>query len=132
MLQGLGRLVAATETLSSKFDTHAELLSQANNVTNDIVGILEVTSAKAALINESLRQEVAHHGWWPYIVCPTVSLVMGSYGLPPSAFRNLGLLALGEVVGLLVSFSTAFNGTFTYPRMGAAVNTTALPLGSQF
>lgn len=39
--------------------------------------------------------------WISYIVSPVVTLMLGSYGLPPSAMRNLGLVVLGELVGFL-------------------------------
>jgi len=39
-------------------------------------------------------------GWWPYLVCPAVSLVMGSYGLPPSGYRNIMLILAGENMNL--------------------------------
>jgi hypothetical protein len=32
-----------------------------------------------------------------------VSLIMGSYGLPPSALRNIGLIAMGEFAGFILS-----------------------------
>lgn len=40
--------------------------------------------------------------WVSYIVSPVAALMLGSYGLPPSAMRNLGLVVLGEFVGFLV------------------------------
>lgn len=40
--------------------------------------------------------------WFSYIVSPVVTLMLGSYGLAPSAMRNLGLVVLGEFVGFLV------------------------------
>ncbi|KAG7152434.1 hypothetical protein HYQ46_011722 [Verticillium longisporum] len=33
---------------------------------------------------------------------------MGSYGLPPSALRNLGLVALGELTGFAISLAHHF------------------------
>lgn len=41
--------------------------------------------------------------WMPYIIGPVATLLLGSYGLEPSATRNLGLVALGEVVGFVIS-----------------------------
>lgn len=40
--------------------------------------------------------------WVSYIVSPVVTLMLGSYGLAPSAMRNLGLVVLGEFVGFLI------------------------------
>ncbi|KAH6843138.1 hypothetical protein B0I37DRAFT_448492 [Chaetomium sp. MPI-CAGE-AT-0009] len=101
--QGMDRLVTATEKLSTKFDDHAGMLKQANNITNDILDALEETAAVASSMNESFFMRVATRSWWPFIVFPTASLVMGSYGLPPSMLRNIGLLAFGEAVGFVVS-----------------------------
>lgn len=41
--------------------------------------------------------------WWPYVICPAFSLVMGSYGLPPSVTRNIALIALGETFGFAIA-----------------------------
>lgn len=40
--------------------------------------------------------------WASYVISPVVTLMLGSYGLEPSAIRNLGLVVLGELVGFLV------------------------------
>ncbi|KAK4105276.1 hypothetical protein N658DRAFT_503445 [Parathielavia hyrcaniae] len=101
--QGMDRLVTATETLSTKFDDHSSMLRQANNITNDILDTLEETAAVASSMSESFFMSATTRSWWPFVVFPTASLVMGSYGLPPSIVRNIGLLALGEVVGFVVS-----------------------------
>lgn len=62
--------------------------------------------------------------WVPYIFCPAASLVMGSYGLPPSTARNILLISLGEfpepfvrqvlltITGELAGF--AISGTHQY------------------
>lgn len=47
-------------------------------------------------------RDYSRSSWWPYLVCPAVTLVMGSYGLPPSVLRNMGLIALGQFIGLLI------------------------------
>ena len=79
------------------------MLVQARNITNEILDTLESTASSATEIKGSLLRDSGARGWWPFVICPTASLVMGSYGLPPSAFRNLGLVALGEVLGLVIS-----------------------------
>ncbi|RYP29346.1 hypothetical protein DL767_006762 [Monosporascus sp. MG133] len=93
---GLQRLVDVTEGLSTKYDDHTELLYRARNMTSDILSTLEDTAASASFIGDSFSKHDSASSWWPYIWCPAASLVMGSYGLPPSALRNLGLLALGQ------------------------------------
>ncbi|KAK4147430.1 nuclear fusion protein KAR5 [Dichotomopilus funicola] len=102
--EGMDRLVTATEKLSTKFDEHSTLLKQASNITNDILDTLEETAATASSLSESFFSRVTTHSWWPFVVFPTASLVMGSYGLPPSMLRNIGLLAFGEAVGFTVSW----------------------------
>ncbi|RYP50877.1 hypothetical protein DL768_003712 [Monosporascus sp. mg162] len=111
---GLQRLVDVTEGLSTKYDHHTELLHRAQNMTSDILSTLEDTAATASFIGDSFSKHDSASSWWPYIWCPAVSLVMGSYGLPPSVLRNLGLLALaalaalrGEPVGQMLSQQVA-------------------------
>jgi hypothetical protein len=99
----MDRLVTATETLSTKLNDHSSTLKQANNITNDILDALEETAAVAFSMNESFFTSATTRSWWPFVVFPTASLVMGSYGLPPSIVRNIGLLAFGEAVGFVVS-----------------------------
>ncbi|KAK1771731.1 hypothetical protein QBC33DRAFT_554898 [Phialemonium atrogriseum] len=101
--EGLNRLIEASEALSTKYNHHSYLLRQAGNITEDILDSLVEAASTASSVNQSLFKASISTSWWPYIVCPTVALVMGSYGLPPSAFRNLGLIAFGELVGFLVS-----------------------------
>lgn len=100
----MDRLVSATETLTTKFQDHSAFLHQANNVTNNLLDALHETAAVASSMQDSFLSRVANKSsWWPYIIFPTASLVLGSYGLPPSMLRNIGLLAFGEAVGFVVS-----------------------------
>lgn len=76
-------------------------MNEARNLTNDILSTLEEVAENAAVIeeaNRSLWSGFGFGGWMPYIVSPVVTLLLGSYGLAPSAIRNLGLVALGEAV----------------------------------
>ncbi|EAA28446.1 hypothetical protein GE21DRAFT_9278 [Neurospora crassa] len=132
--QGMDRLLAVTETLATKYEDQTQRLQQASNITNDILDILENTAEAASSVNESLLTGASSRSWWPYIVCPTASLVMGSYGLPPSAVRNLALLALGEVAGFMISSFEQIAGalqSFEAPLYSSvwetSANTTALP-----
>ncbi|KAI0907749.1 hypothetical protein F4823DRAFT_641072 [Ustulina deusta] len=101
--QGMQRLIDISDTLASKYDVHTDLLHQAQNITNEILDKLEDTAASAAVVgNLFLGQHLK--SWWPYIWCPVVSMVVGSYGLPPSMLRNIGLLALGETTGFIISY----------------------------
>jgi hypothetical protein len=123
----MDRLVTATETLSANFKDHSSMLKQANNITNDILDALEETAAVASSMNESFFMSVTTRSWWPFLVFPTASLVMGSYGLPPSIFRNLGLLAFGEAVGFVVSSYDQLT-TFVIASLESTANTTASSL----
>lgn len=132
--QGMDRLLAVTETLATKYEDQTQRLQQASNITSEILDILEDTAEAASSVNESLLTGATSRSWWPYIVCPTASLVMGSYGLPPSAVRNLALLALGEVAGFMISSYEqiagalqSFEGPLYSSVWQASANTTALP-----
>ncbi|KAI0386445.1 hypothetical protein F5Y04DRAFT_290077 [Hypomontagnella monticulosa] len=100
--QGMQRLTTMTEGLTTTYDDHTELLNQARNLTDEILGSLEETAASVTYVGNSIKQSPTS-SWWPYVWCPAASLILGSYGLPPSATRNLVLIALGEVAGLTVS-----------------------------
>lgn len=126
--QGMGRLVTATETLSAEFKGHSSMLKEASNITNEILDALEGTAAAASSINDSFFMSATTRSWWPFVVFPTASLVMGSYGLPPSIFRNLGLLAFGEAVGFVVSSYEQLTAQLFSSLEGVATNTTASSL----
>lgn len=120
------QLEGITQTFFSDFNAHSRLLVQASNMTTDMLDTLEATAAATSTIQNSIRGYGELGGWWPYIVCPAISLVMGSYGLPPSILRNIGLFTLGELVGAMVSFhshlGTMACAFFTFA--GMASNTT--------
>ncbi|KAI1636836.1 hypothetical protein F4809DRAFT_607333 [Biscogniauxia mediterranea] len=106
--QGIQKLLDMTDNLSTKYNDHTNLLQQAQTMAIDILYTLEDTAASATAVGDSfLKQSSAV--LWPYIWCPVVSLIMGSYGLPPSALRNLGLFTLGEGVGYILSNFQSFS-----------------------
>lgn len=75
-------------------------------MTDDILDTLGDVAIAAAILEEatsSYFQGFGLSGWAPYIFGPVATLLLGSYGLTPSAFRNLGLIALGEIVGFSIS-----------------------------
>ncbi|KAK4097200.1 hypothetical protein N658DRAFT_457365 [Parathielavia hyrcaniae] len=123
---GIDRLAIATETLSVKLEDHATTLKQANNITNDILDSLETTADVASSVNKSFARATTG-GWWPFFVFPTASLVMGSYGLPPSILRNLALLTLGGLVGFMVSSYDQITAQFV-DALEATANITASSL----
>ncbi|KAB5566667.1 hypothetical protein GE09DRAFT_1187170 [Coniochaeta sp. 2T2.1] len=109
----LDRLISASETLASHQAAHSHLLQQASNITSELLDGLESTASAATRIGKSVFDYTAtQSNWWPYVVCPTVSLVMGSYGLPPSIVRNLGLVVVGEVFGFVVASFDDIRRTF--------------------
>ncbi|KAL2135786.1 hypothetical protein VTI74DRAFT_6991 [Chaetomium olivicolor] len=126
--QGMDRLAAATETLSMKLEGHSSMLNQANNITNDILDALEETAAAASSLNATFFMRATSRSWWPFIVFPTASLVMGSYGLPPSIMRNIGLLAFGEALGFVVSSYEQITTTLSGFSEVIATNATASAL----
>ncbi|KAI0876722.1 hypothetical protein GGS24DRAFT_450083 [Hypoxylon argillaceum] len=101
--QGMQRLIDISDTLASKYDVHTDLLQQAQNITNEILSMLGETSASATTIGDVFLGQHSLASRWPYIWCPVASLIMGSYGLPPSLLRNIGLVALGEIAGFIIS-----------------------------
>ena len=125
--QGMGRLATAAEALSTQVEGQSSMLKQASNMTNDILDALEETAAMASWMSESFFMSATARSWWPFVVFPTVSLVMGSYGLPPSILRNVGLLAFGEVVGLVVSSYDQLTTHF-FSILETTANTTASAL----
>ncbi|KAJ4393243.1 hypothetical protein N0V93_002451 [Gnomoniopsis smithogilvyi] len=98
----LERLTATTDDLLSKCEEHAFAITEAKNMTNEILEMLESVAGTAAVIEEAERsrwRDSGLGGWMPYIVSPATTLFLGSYGLAPSAVRNLCLVALGEIIG---------------------------------
>lgn len=83
-------------------------MSEAKNMTTEILDTLGGVAVNAAMIEESSQSRWGGFGisvgsWFPYIISPVATLLLGSYGLEPSAMRNLGLVALGEIIGFSVS-----------------------------
>lgn len=101
-------MATKTDRLSSKYGEHAYAMNEAKNATTAILETLEEVAANAATIEDAYRSRWTGFGsgvgsWVPYIIGPVATLLLGSYGLAPSATRNLGLVALGELVGFSVS-----------------------------
>ncbi|KAI0541986.1 hypothetical protein GGR58DRAFT_454703 [Xylaria digitata] len=107
--QGMQRLIDVSDTLASEYDVHTSLLQQAQNITTDILDKLGDTATSADTLSNVFLKQRSIASWWPYIWCPVVSLVMGSYGLNPSILRNIGLIALGEAAGFIVSYSSSLS-----------------------
>ncbi|KAK3902182.1 hypothetical protein C8A05DRAFT_34121 [Staphylotrichum tortipilum] len=102
---GLSRLAATTDSLTTTVASQTTLLQQARNITSDILDTLEETAATASAMGESFLLRVTARSWWPFVVFPAASLVLGSYGLPPSLGRNVALVVAGvAVAGVMVEF----------------------------
>lgn len=91
------RLEGFAHTLSQQQAHHQESLEKAHLVATRLTDTLEIASSSATTLGASVSKGLGLSGWWPYIFCPAASLVMGSYGLPPSAGRNILLIGLGRL-----------------------------------
>lgn len=89
------KLEVIADDLLSKFSAHGDQLGQAQQKAEQILDTLEVATASATNLKSSLFGGLSLSAAWPYIVCPVVSLVMGSYRLEPSITRNLWLVGIG-------------------------------------
>ncbi|KAI1157777.1 hypothetical protein F5B18DRAFT_140266 [Nemania serpens] len=101
--QGMQRLIGISDTLVTNYDTHTDFLQQAQNITNEILNALEETAISAAALGDVFSGQRSISSWWLYIWCPMASLVVGSYGLPPSLLRNVILVIIGETAGFIIS-----------------------------
>ena len=89
------RLELMVDSLSLKYSAHEETLGKVQKKARDITTTLESAAKSASDFQGYISRSFGLAGWWPYIVCPAASLWMGSYGLTPSAARNLFLISLG-------------------------------------
>ena len=124
------RLSGMTRAFRASFSDHAYLLAQTSNMTTEILDTLEATAAASVTIQQSFVSRNTVSGWWLYLACPAVSIVMGSYGLPPSILRNFGLFAFGELMGLFFSYASHLGHAAAMVSVlsGAYSNGTALGL----
>ncbi|PTB76682.1 hypothetical protein M440DRAFT_1438458 [Trichoderma longibrachiatum ATCC 18648] len=93
---GMQKLEGLADSLLAKHKAHKERLSDAQQTASDLIDILDSASTSAVTLRSSLYNSFGWGSWWPYVFCPLTSLVVGSYGLPPSATRNVVLISLGE------------------------------------
>ncbi|KAI1196401.1 hypothetical protein F5X97DRAFT_305440 [Nemania serpens] len=132
--QGMQRLIGISDTLATNYDVHTDLLQQAQNITNEILNVLEETAASATTLGDVFSGQRSLSSWWLYIWCPVASLVVGSYGLPPSLLRNIILVIIGETAGFIISSlppfffdlihnpTTTILGSFIRPLQTTAIN----------
>ncbi|KAF9765739.1 hypothetical protein IL306_001950 [Fusarium sp. DS 682] len=99
-LQGMGKLGELAEDLLVKYDDHESRLDKALRKTGQVLDILDTTAASASGLQSSVFSSFGLSGVWPYIICPFLSLAMGSYGLQPSLVRNIWLVGFGKFLNL--------------------------------
>lgn len=103
---GLEQLAAQTHGLLSTYADHARALDEATNTTANLLETVVAVNDNIATMENARISSLGGLGigrWVPYIISPIATLLLGSYGLEPSATRNLGLVALGEVVGFVAA-----------------------------
>jgi len=110
----MDRLITVAETLSTTYEDHTHTLKQASNITNELLDTLEVTAAAASSVNDSFMKTAVTHSYTPFIVCPVASILFGSYGLPGSIWRNLGLFFFGEAIAFIISLHERFSSTIFF------------------
>ncbi|EXM23161.1 hypothetical protein V3481_010309 [Fusarium oxysporum f. sp. vasinfectum] len=127
--QGMGKLEELAEDLLVKYDNHESRLDKAFRKTGQVLNILDATAASATGLQSSVFSSFGLSGVWPYIICPFLSLAMGSYGLQPSLVRNIWLVGFGELMGMVVSKADSYKDAFGFP---STVETPDLTLNDTF
>ncbi|KAH6610622.1 hypothetical protein Trco_000642 [Trichoderma cornu-damae] len=105
---GLRRLEGLADSLLVQHEGHQKRLAHAQQTAANLMDILDSASSSAVTLRSSIHSSFGWGSWWPYVFCPLTSLVVGSYGLPPSATRNLVLISLGEMAGFGVSIAKRY------------------------
>jgi hypothetical protein len=95
-MQDMERLEYMADSLSIKYSAHEGSLDIVQQRAMDITSTLESAATSATAFQAHVSRGFGFAGWWPYVVCPAASLWMGSYGLHPSAIRNLLLISIGK------------------------------------
>ncbi|OHF00279.1 nuclear membrane fusion protein Kar5 [Colletotrichum orchidophilum] len=134
--KGLQKLLDTTDDISSKYESHSERLSHAVRISGDLLETLDNMATSTSEVRGSFDHRPGWTSWIPYVACPAASLLMGSYGLPPSAARNLGLIALGEFAGFIMSYAKYLTPSLLEanrytPPLPDVVNTTFIPTAAQ-
>ncbi|KAF5025584.1 hypothetical protein F66182_2328 [Fusarium sp. NRRL 66182] len=111
---GMGRLEGLADDLLVKYDNHESRLDQALRKSSQVLEMIDATIESATGLQTYLLGGNGISGFWPYVVFPALSLTMGSYGLQPSLGRNLWLVGIGELMGLLVSKASYYMNFFSF------------------
>ena len=80
--------------LSRKQQAQSDILDSAKNKTRAFMEQLNAVSQSIETFHKPIFESKLD--WWPYVACPAATLVLGSYGLAPSAVRNLALVGVGK------------------------------------
>ncbi|KAJ6437811.1 putative DNA helicase INO80 [Purpureocillium lavendulum] len=111
---GMETLAGLADALTVQHDDHQRALNHAQETAEQVLGTLESVSSSAGSLQSSILGVFGMTRWWPYLLCPVTTLIVGSYGLPPSAMRNVVLLGLGEAAGVMISAANHYASTTTH------------------
>ncbi|CAF3627046.1 unnamed protein product [Fusarium graminearum] len=128
--QGMDKLEELADDLVFKYDSYESRLDDALQKSSQVLDVLEATAASAAGLQGYMLGGLGFSGFWPYIVCPALSLAMGSYRLEPSLLRNIWLVGIGELMGVIVSKASYYANIFSSAKVFEA--TTDLTLNQTF
>lgn len=119
------RLAGVADALTVKQQGHQEHLEQAQQTAMQVLHTLDSVSISMGTFRNSLLGGFGLARWWPFVLCSATSLIIGSYGLPPSAMRNILLLGLGEATGFIVSVASEYGADVFDQLAFAARNVSA-------
>ena len=83
------------EVLSTKQELQLSSLDASQKLADDLRTTLGSLATSASTLQNSVFQKLDLTRWMPLLLAPAAALTLGSYGLPPSMFRNLLLLVIG-------------------------------------
>ncbi|KAM4063080.1 tht1-like nuclear fusion protein [Hirsutella rhossiliensis] len=120
------RLSELANALTVKQEGHQERLEQAQQQALQVLKTLDSVSATAVTFKSTLLGGLGLTKWWPYVFCPVMSLIVGSYGLPPSTIRNIVLVGMGEAVGFLIFVANQYGLDMLERSMASANESTTV------
>ncbi|XEU95197.1 hypothetical protein FSHL1_000481 [Fusarium sambucinum] len=120
--QGMGKLEELADDLLLKYDSHESRLEDALQKSSQVLDVLEATAASAAGLQGYMLGSLGFSGFWPYVVCPALSLALGSYRLQPSFARNIWLVGIGELMGMVVSKASYYANIFSFTSVFETTN----------
>ncbi|KYK55083.1 nuclear membrane fusion protein Kar5 [Drechmeria coniospora] len=94
---GMERLAEMADALTVRHEHHQQYLNQAQQSAEQVLRTLDSVTTTASTFKSSILDALGFSRWWPFVFCPATTLVVGSYGLPPSAARNIALVGLGTL-----------------------------------